>query len=205
MEATECIVCMEEITGQTGHTALGCGHKFHLACIVRWFCAQPEDSTCPYCRHTVGEKDNLPVEDASESESDSSSDSDSSSEYDSDTSSEEEEDDASGALRMRFAHLLDDPNAHVYVDYDEEIIDETSWDASGNLHTHWSRDPVTGVWNRTLQPMVIGKWNPAERAAAPITLYYHVREIQRAWRGYQARQNYAMIMGAKTLLAMMTA
>jgi hypothetical protein len=202
MEVTECIVCMEEITGQTGHTALGCGHKFHLVCIVRWFAAQPEDSTCPYCRHTVGEKDNLPMaEDGSETESDS-SDSDSDSSSDDDSSTDYSEDELEPGMRRRFAHLLDDPNAHIYVDYDEELLDWTSWDASGNLHSHWSRDVTTGVWNRTMQPLLLGKWNPNERPAEPITLHYHVREIQRAWRGYQQRQQYATLLAAKSLLSL---
>jgi len=198
MEATECIVCMEEITGQTGHTVLGCGHTFHLACIVRWFAAQSDDSTCPYCRHAVGEKDNLPVMEEEEEESDDDSEEDDSDEEDDEDSEEELE----PGYRRRFAHLLDDPEAHVYVDYEEELIDWSSWDASGNLHSHWSRDPTTGVWVRTFQPLVLGKWNPTERPAMPITLYYHVREIQRAWRGYKARQDTKMRQAAQILLGL---
>ena len=74
-----CAICFEGITAQTGKTVLGCGHAFHMLCVVRWFQGQEGPSSCPYCRHEAGELDNVPM--AEDDEDDDGSDTDS---YDSD-------------------------------------------------------------------------------------------------------------------------
>lgn len=44
----ECAVCLAEIgDGERGLLLPACGHRFHVACILRWFRAH---STCPLCR-----------------------------------------------------------------------------------------------------------------------------------------------------------
>ncbi|TVU47127.1 hypothetical protein EJB05_06710, partial [Eragrostis curvula] len=47
----ECAVCLAEMKdGERGRLLPGCGHKFHVECIDRWFGA---NSTCPLCRAAV--------------------------------------------------------------------------------------------------------------------------------------------------------
>ncbi|GJN31422.1 hypothetical protein PR202_gb19818 [Eleusine coracana subsp. coracana] len=44
----ECAVCLAEMKdGERGRLLPGCGHRFHVDCIDRWFRA---NSTCPLCR-----------------------------------------------------------------------------------------------------------------------------------------------------------
>uniref|UniRef100_A0ACD5WY76 Uncharacterized protein n=1 Tax=Avena sativa TaxID=4498 RepID=A0ACD5WY76_AVESA len=44
----ECAVCLAEMAdGEKGRLLPGCGHRFHVECIDRWFRA---NSTCPLCR-----------------------------------------------------------------------------------------------------------------------------------------------------------
>ncbi|WVZ56875.1 hypothetical protein U9M48_007346 [Paspalum notatum var. saurae] len=46
--SVECAVCLAEISdGERGRLLPWCGHRFHVACIDRWFRA---NSTCPLCR-----------------------------------------------------------------------------------------------------------------------------------------------------------
>ncbi|CAL4939284.1 unnamed protein product [Urochloa decumbens] len=46
--AVECAVCLAEMKdGERGRLLPGCGHRFHVECIDRWFRA---NSTCPICR-----------------------------------------------------------------------------------------------------------------------------------------------------------
>ncbi len=195
----DCAICHEEITTETGSTLLGCRHAFHLSCIVAWFCTQEGESTCPYCRYKVGEKDDIPdLRGDTHGGGEDTQDEDSERE-----DSEDDEDHEDTGMRPRFAHLLDDPRANVYVDYDSEeelTEDEFEWDAAGVQKTHWTRDPETGIWTRSLTPQPVNRWDPSARPAVPITLYYHVREIQRAWRGHTAREQVTMRRAAKTLL-----
>lgn len=53
--AVECAVCLAEMKdGERGRLLPGCGHRFHVECIDRWFRA---NSTCPVCRAAaVGQK-----------------------------------------------------------------------------------------------------------------------------------------------------
>ncbi len=92
--ATECAICFEDMTVATGHSVLGCGHTFHLRCVVAWFTEQECASSCPCCRRTVGELDNVPLypDDGVDSESDDSEpDEDEDSLLDSDSESEDED------------------------------------------------------------------------------------------------------------------
>uniref|UniRef100_A0ACD5YP19 Uncharacterized protein n=1 Tax=Avena sativa TaxID=4498 RepID=A0ACD5YP19_AVESA len=44
----ECSVCLAEMAdGEKGRLLPGCGHRFHVECIDRWF---RTNSTCPICR-----------------------------------------------------------------------------------------------------------------------------------------------------------
>ncbi|KAM0889756.1 hypothetical protein ACQ4PT_027497 [Festuca glaucescens] len=44
----ECAVCLAEMAdGEKGRLLPGCGHRFHVECIDRWF---RTNSTCPLCR-----------------------------------------------------------------------------------------------------------------------------------------------------------
>ena len=65
---TECAICFDSITAETGKTVLACGHEYHMLCIVRWFQGQEGPSSCPYCRHEAGELDNVPMAEDSEGE-----------------------------------------------------------------------------------------------------------------------------------------
>ena len=76
---TECAICFDNITAQTGKTVLGCGHEYHMLCIVKWFQGQDGPSSCPYCRHEAGELENVPMAEDSESEGESEEDDDDSS------------------------------------------------------------------------------------------------------------------------------
>lgn len=49
--AVECAVCLAEMTdGERGRLLPGCGHRFHVECIDKWF---RTNSTCPICRSTA--------------------------------------------------------------------------------------------------------------------------------------------------------
>ncbi len=74
--ADECPICFDSITTATGHATLGCSHRFHLMCIVRWFQDQEAASSCPCCRHEVGRLDNVPLEPETAEEGDGNSDDD---------------------------------------------------------------------------------------------------------------------------------
>jgi hypothetical protein len=95
MNSDECSVCFEGFTPESGHTVLGCGHKFHLRCVVHWFQEQEGPSTCPCCRREAGHLDNVPlVEEGGDTDADEEDDGDS------DWSGEEEEEEENvGELR----------------------------------------------------------------------------------------------------------
>jgi hypothetical protein len=69
----ECTICLREVSAQTGSVMLGCSHRFHLRCIVQWFQAQEDSSSCPCCRYAVGALEDLPVEGGNEEDNDISS------------------------------------------------------------------------------------------------------------------------------------
>jgi hypothetical protein len=61
MNPDECAICFDCFTPDSGHSVLGCGHKFHMMCVVRWFQDQEGPSTCPCCRRESGRLDNVPL------------------------------------------------------------------------------------------------------------------------------------------------
>ena len=69
---SECPICYEEITSETGSVNLSCSHQFHLTCITSWFSKQ---GSCPCCRKVMGEKEAL-VRYESDDESDADDDED---------------------------------------------------------------------------------------------------------------------------------
>ena len=93
---SECTICFEDLTAITGQSTLGCGHIFHLRCIVAWFQEQECASSCPCCRRVVGILDNVPLypddglEDSESESSESSSESEEDSLLDSDSEDEDE-------------------------------------------------------------------------------------------------------------------
>ena len=55
---SECPICYEEISSETGSVNLSCSHQFHLTCITSWFGKQ---GSCPCCRKIMGEKEAVPL------------------------------------------------------------------------------------------------------------------------------------------------
>ena len=49
-----CSICLNDITRETGVATLSCSHSFHISCIAKWS-STPQPSTCPMCRHRLGE------------------------------------------------------------------------------------------------------------------------------------------------------
>jgi hypothetical protein len=70
MNPDECAICFDAFTPDSGHSVLGCGHKFHLMCVVRWFQDQEGPSTCPCCRRESGVLDNVPLVEDEEGDDD---------------------------------------------------------------------------------------------------------------------------------------
>ncbi len=55
----DCSICFNDITGSTGRTVLGCGHAFHLKCVVTWLQREDGAGTCPCCRAEPGEHEQI--------------------------------------------------------------------------------------------------------------------------------------------------
>ena len=47
LEIITCSVCVSDIDETTGRYTTGCGHSFHLECIIPWF---TRSTCCPNCR-----------------------------------------------------------------------------------------------------------------------------------------------------------
>lgn len=56
---TECAICMNPITSDTGQTVLSCKHVFHLRCVTRWFQSDEGNGRCPTCRSDPSEMEQL--------------------------------------------------------------------------------------------------------------------------------------------------
>ena len=56
---SDCSICFNDITGTTGRTVLGCGHEFHLKCVVTWLQREDGAGTCPCCRAEPGELEQI--------------------------------------------------------------------------------------------------------------------------------------------------
>lgn len=54
--ASECPICYEAITKESGVTTLSCSHSYHLKCIAVWIL---KSETCPCCRKAVSEHEKI--------------------------------------------------------------------------------------------------------------------------------------------------
>ena len=53
---TECPICYEAITAETGITTLSCSHSFHLQCVATWLI---QVNNCPCCRGEVTQYEDI--------------------------------------------------------------------------------------------------------------------------------------------------
>lgn len=67
---SDCSICFNDITEATGRTVLGCGHAFHLKCVVTWLQREEGAGTCPCCRAEPGELEQIRASDSEEEEGD---------------------------------------------------------------------------------------------------------------------------------------
>ena len=85
---------------------------------------------------------------------------------------------------------------------DDEADDEDDYASVYTIEEYWTRDAV-GVWHQHFrEPPDRGQWNPAVDAgdAVPPALGHGAAELQRIWRGFVARREYAAVtalMGLK--------
>lgn len=159
--ASECAICFEDLTAVTGHSTLGCGHTFHLRCIVAWFQEQECASSCPCCRCVVGILDNVPLypdEGEDEEEEEEDVDSDSSSESDEDSLLDSESEDEDSIVRS---------------------LEAAKWTraASGRWHLDAMRYVSWGIEDGTAPPPSL---MVAMKGAA--------MKVQALWRGHQIRR-----------------
>jgi hypothetical protein len=64
---TDCSICFTDITEETGRTVLGCKHEFHLKCVVTWL---QKGGSCPCCRQSPGEMEDIAIPSQEDEESD---------------------------------------------------------------------------------------------------------------------------------------
>jgi hypothetical protein len=67
MAATDCSVCYEAISAETGSVQMSCSHTFHYSCITKWFeskKSQNQTQNCPCCRSEPPVTGRLPVSEA---------------------------------------------------------------------------------------------------------------------------------------------
>ena len=50
----QCVICAEPCDDDPSTFTLGCGHRFHTACIVSWFRTDGSAGCCPLCRQGGG-------------------------------------------------------------------------------------------------------------------------------------------------------
>lgn len=70
---SDCSICFNDITGSTGRTVLGCGHEFHLKCVVTWLQREDGAGTCPCCRAEPGELEQIRSSDSASDDGDDNS------------------------------------------------------------------------------------------------------------------------------------
>lgn len=66
---TECAICSDEVTKETGQVVLSCGHTFHMKCVVQWYQKPDGSGTCPCCRAPPSEHERLVSVSVSDEES----------------------------------------------------------------------------------------------------------------------------------------
>ncbi|WP_422136341.1 RING finger domain-containing protein [Endozoicomonas sp. ALD040] len=58
-EATgDCPICFEAFDGREVRVLEECRHMFHEDCLSKWL---SENTTCPYCRHSLGDREAQPL------------------------------------------------------------------------------------------------------------------------------------------------
>lgn len=53
MEPDECAMCISAYRNLERIYTLGCGHKYHYACLLRWTASPNFNGTCPICRGKI--------------------------------------------------------------------------------------------------------------------------------------------------------
>ena len=53
-DSHQCVICAEPCDADQPTFTLGCGHRFHTACIVSWFRTDGSAGCCPLCRQGGG-------------------------------------------------------------------------------------------------------------------------------------------------------
>ena len=48
-----CSICCHECNEPNNICVLGCGHKFHMSCMMPWIIKNKEGTTCPLCRASI--------------------------------------------------------------------------------------------------------------------------------------------------------
>lgn len=48
-----CSICFED----DASTTLRCKHAFHMKCIMKWWCLQDGEPSCPMCRGEIGDEE----------------------------------------------------------------------------------------------------------------------------------------------------
>lgn len=158
MNSEECSICFEAFTPDSGHTVLGCGHKFHLMCVVRWFQDQEGPSTCPFCRREAGHLDNVPLAEVEEEGEGEDSDDEGDSDWDGEEGDEDEEDEEIGDLRPVW-----------------------TWNSQGGI---WERRwVVTGGAVLIWDPL-----DPEGEGEPPEEMVEGAVALQRIWRGWSVRR-----------------
>lgn len=175
----DCPICFNEVNASTGRTTLGCGHEFHLRCIVEWFNNQEAACSCPCCRREQGEFDTVPIYPEEEDGE----------------VGDDEEDDASAVSEdtIAFANsVLETMRVRME---SAQIIDNV-----------WRRQP-NGRWVRLrIVREAPVTWSPADGTEPPAELKKLADDgatrIQSIWRGFATRkeQTTAAIKGASTIL-----
>jgi len=57
---SQCSICFDAITSQTGKVVLGCSHSYHFKCIAQWMSSS---TTCPCCRGKFNQYEHIPMMD----------------------------------------------------------------------------------------------------------------------------------------------
>jgi len=165
----DCSICFEEMTAETGHSVLGCGHRFHMLCVVNWFQEQEGTPTCPCCRRQAGRFDNVPVwpEDQVDGEEEEEEEVDED-EMDEDEVDEDEEEEE-----------------------EEEDLGADFADMEENVRLNWRR-AEGGQWECYAIPTAPDiVWDPADETdEVPTEIAAGATALQRIWRGWRERRKW---------------
>lgn len=155
------------MTAESGHTVLGCGHRFHMLCVVSWFQEQEGTPTCPCCRRQAGRFDNVPVwpEDEEEEE---------------ETETEESDDEAAAAVRWLEDADIND-NMHIRLNWRRA--------EGGQWECYTIPTAPDFIWDPSDATDTI----PSEISAGAVAL----QRIWRGWRERRQIQDAALLLSLK--------